>query len=174
MMTNGLMAAAAVAVAVVTPNMAHAGDSWYLLYVPKNFSEAIYVDTTSMTTSGTTKSVVMQTVERVSVEPGNIFATSILLETDCASHDQKMLKATVFNDLDKAEDRPIPSAAAAPPQPGSLGELVAKFVCSKTDSWDKTQLVDEGSVGGSIRQYGRFMLQTRLVDAFNTNPSIPK
>ena len=174
MATSGWMAAVAVAAALAAPGLAHAGDNWYLLYMPKDYSDAMYVDVTNMTTSGTVKTVVMQTVERISVEPGDIFATSILIETDCATHAQKMLKVTVFNDQGTAENRTIPAAEAAPPKPDSRGEVVEKFICSPPETWDKTKLVDEASVGGSIRQYGRFMLQTMLVDAVEKNSRNPK
>lgn len=174
MATHGWMAAAAALAALAAPTLAHAGDSWYLLLISKDYSDAMYVDVTSLTTTGTVKSAVLQTVERVSVEPGDIFSTSIVLETDCATRAQKMVKATVFNDQEKGADRAVPAAEAAPPNPGTRGELVERFVCSPPESWDRSKLVDEGSVGGSLRQYGRFMLQTMLVDAVNKASSTPK
>jgi hypothetical protein len=168
------MAVLAVAAAVSAPSLARAGDSWYLLATTRDYSEGIFIDVTSIKASGTTRSAVVQTVERVSAEPGDIFATSVQIETDCTAHTLKMLKETTYNDLGATEDHPVSGGPATVLIPGSRGEVEAKFVCGPPESWDKTRLVDESSVGGSIREYGRFMLQGMLLDAFNGSSSVPK
>ena len=168
------MAVVTVAAALGAPALAHAGDSWYLLALSKNYSEAIYVDATSIKTSGTTRTAMMQTVERISAEPGNIFANSVLVESDCAAHTLKILKETTYNDAGTAESVPLGAPQPETPVAGSRGELETKFVCSAPDTWDKSRLVNEGSIGGSIREYARFMLQGMLMDALNGGGAPPK
>jgi len=169
------MAVAAAAAALASPALARAGDNWYLLALSKNYSEAVYVDITSLKTSGTIRTAMMQTVERVSAEPGNIFANAVLVETDCAARTLKILKETTYNDAGTAEDNPLGTPQASTPIAGSRGELESKFVCSAPDTWDKSRMVDEGSVGGSLREYARFMLQGMLLDALNAGGgSLPK
>jgi hypothetical protein len=165
MLTPALAAAIALVGAPSPPT--HAGaDTWYLVTVSHGFTEAIFVDLTSITPpQGSTRSALIQAVEAVSL-PGAASSLKARANFDCSANTMQVLEATSY-DADGQVLNTAPTAEKITPAPGSRGEMEFKVVCADPATLDQSRLIDEGAVGGSIPEYARFMLKGMALDSIS-------
>ena len=158
LLTAGLLIAA--------PATARPGkDTWYLVSVSQNFSEALLIDVTSLKTlQGSTRSASIEVVGAVAARPGDVGSISAQVVFNCAANTVQVTEASSY-DLNGQVLKTTTAEKETTPAPGSRGEMELKFVCSEPAAWDKSRIIDEGAVGGSITDYARFMLQGMMIDA---------